>query len=336
MLRHSLSRILLLSLTALGASTACNSNGRRAGASETLTDLGAEGNQAVADRFNAYRQKRSTENGGCRPATSAKRVMITGFGLFTGVDYNISGVVAQSFADQAFTPEDLALNGSDAIGGSGSVGAGRIPESALGAVTTVRHMTIRGEEYEVCVLTLDVLWDLAAAIITLEAESFQPSMIIMSGRGASQAIVEAGALNDAQVGLEGYDASGSIDSVNAPVASPILLGRPTESRMTWNGAALAFAARPVVQSLGFTIGAASGPRRDNNYICNNVSYVVLEAARGAHLSLAGGLIAWSPAIQSDPKIGFFHYPGTATHDRAKVAGWVRVLATFIATELGST
>lgn len=337
MSQYTLPQLLLIGALSLGQTallSSCAHEGDRKGAgSETKTDLGPTGNTQVAARFNAYKAKRASEATGCRGLTSATRVMVTGFGLFTGVDFNISGLVVQSFADTAFTPEDLALNGTDAIGTAGVVAAGLIPESAKGGVTSVRQMTIRGKEYEICFVTLDVLWDLAAAIIVQEAEAFQPAMIIMSGRGADQAIFEAGALNDAAVGLPGFSSSGSTQQANAPVGPPILPGRPYKSLMTWNKIALHAAAKPLVHSIGHTVTYAAGPRTTNNYICNNVSYVVLEAVNGAKMELAGGQIKWQPAINSQPKVGFFHYPPSATNERTKVATWVRLLATDIDTEL---
>lgn len=325
--RAALLAAVLASASTVGCRTARDDD------SGLKTDLGESGNTEVATRFATYKAARETNELGCLGTTNLPRVMITGFGLFTGVEYNISGVVARTFADPTFTPATLTLQGSDSIGSAGVVSSGTVPASANGAVTSVRTMNIRGHDYEICVLALDVIWDLAAAIITYEAEAFQPKMIVMTGRGAQNAIFEGGALNKASIGSGGYQSSGAAHVNNAPQQAYVLPGGPDTAPMTWSNSLLHAKTKSLVSAIGHVVTFVPDARPSNNYICNNVSYVVLQAAAGAEIALAGGKIRWTPSITSEPKVGFFHYPSSATRTRSRIAQWIRVLATAIDTQL---
>ncbi len=272
--------------------------------SAVKTQLGVTGNQLVAKRFKEYK----TSGSHCEATGSGKRVLVTGFGLFTGVDYNISGVVVGSYAD-----------------GSGAVASGILAEENKGAVAKTRSLTINGKSLEVCFLTLDVQWDLAAAIIINETESFQPAFVLMTGRGSDTANFEAGALNKAMT-LSGFESDGDAHTDNTPQYDYILMNRPAKSWMAWNPAQLKAGTQDLIQSIGHQVTFASAPRSDNTYICNNVSYVVLEAIKGAHISLAGGYLRMNPVITGSPKAGFFHFPAAANNSPEDVAVWVKVLA----------
>ena len=69
------------------------------------TDLGDVGNRRVAEEFQNYIQK--FPNGLCHPHGQWPRVIVTGFHLFDGVGYNISGTVVHSLmkneSDHAIT-----------------------------------------------------------------------------------------------------------------------------------------------------------------------------------------------------------------------------------------
>lgn len=329
---RSKSLSVLALIVAAAAFGGCRTSGNGEG-SAVKTDLGETGNTAVAERFEAYKERREANQLGCRPTTNFPRVIVTGFGLFSGAPYNISGVVARTFADPTFTPATIPLQGADTIGSNGVVSSGTVPASAEGAVARVRTMKIRGRDYEVCVLGLDVIWDLAAAIIVHEAEAFQPKMILMSGRGGQQAIFEGGAVNDASLGAAGYQSSGAMNYGNAPQQSYVLPDGPDSLPMTWSNSLLYQKTYSLISSLGHTSTYVANARPSNNYICNNVSYVVLQASTGAPISLAGGKVQWTPDITSQPKVGFFHYPASASNSRSSVTKWVRILATAIDTQL---
>ena len=66
------------------------------------TDLGEEGNKAVSDTFAAY--KTANPSGACSALGAGKRVIVTGYGLFAGRNYNISGEVVSAMADNDFWP----------------------------------------------------------------------------------------------------------------------------------------------------------------------------------------------------------------------------------------
>ncbi len=327
--------MLAVGFTAMGLQS-CSTESEEG--SEVKTQLGASGNQAVARRYNDY----VASGVSCQNTGSGKHVLVTGFGLFSGVDYNISGVVVSSFADPSITSGTIDTDSNhassdqpqaaSAVMMSSSVASGRLVEVNKGARVSQRSMTINGQAFEICFLTLDVQWDLAAAIIIHEAEIFKPAMILMSGRGAETANFEGGALNRA-MGLSGFTWSGAAHTDNTPQANYILLGRPMKSYMTWNSAQLAAATSDLVAANGFQVASFTGPRSDNTYICNNTSFVVLEAVKGAPISLAGGYLRLSPQITGSPKTGFFHFPAAADNSPDHIANWIKVLATAIDTTL---
>jgi pyrrolidone-carboxylate peptidase len=129
--------------------------------------------------------------------------------------------------------------------------------------------------------------------------------------------------------LSGFEADGDQHPDNTPQDSYILKNRPMKAWMTWNPSALKAATKDMIESLGHQVTASTAPRSDNTYICNNVSYVVLEAIQGAHLSLAGGLLRMNPDISPTTKAGFFHFPAYANNSPEDVAVWVKVLAKII-------
>jgi hypothetical protein len=290
-----------------------------------LADLGQDGNEAVAARLERYRAKpRAT------PGTPlGRRVLVTGFGLFKGVSFNISGLVAAALARPDLTPGDATLRESDH--------GGRAWE---------RRLEIRGVATELCAVTLDVLWDLAAAVVAHEMERWQPELVVLLGRGSEQAIFETGAI-DAARAMPGFAADGARVEGNLPLARGPDHGRggaapevttsgpaPTAIAMTWNAAAAHAATADAVRALGFEATVAPGARPANDYICNNVSYTALCAAAGSAslpLELAGGRVRLATPIASRPRVGFLHLPSGAGDDDASVAAWARIVLDVLAT-----
>jgi hypothetical protein len=297
------------------------------------TDLG-KGNDALAKTFDAWTKT------GPRLGTSdaERRVMITGFGLFSGVDYNISGVVVESMANKAFWADKVALAelAKAKPPAKATVGSGRLTEKDGGAKAWRRTLEIDGKTYEVGFLLLDVLWDLGAAIALYEAETFQPHLIVMTGRGGRRAIFETGALNQAAA-YPGFRPDGAVDRDNTPVTpnvfDPSLEGVEQAIAMTWDNARLADAARPVVASMGkdYEVLAATEARAPNTYICNNISTVVLHGLKRHEVVLAGGKIRLEKIALDDTAAGFFHYPDAATNEPSEVRTWARMLATVVET-----
>lgn len=304
------------------------------------TDLGSEGNAQVSKRFAAYMAK-----GPRLKASHAKRrVLITGFGLFAGVDKNISGVVAESMADPAFWPASWQAQKPAVVPEGAAPRSGHLKESDLGAKAWQRTLTLDGEVVEVGFLVLDVLWDLGAAITLYEANVFRPHLIIMTGRGGPTAVFEAGALNEA-VAQPGFAWDGALVPGNKPqrphVLPPDLPGVERAIAMRWDNEALAKRARAVLAPLrrGYEVTAPKEARARNTYICNNIACAVLHAAKQGSVQLAGGQVrvAFKPPL--DPKsvtAGFFHYPAAARFDREEVATWCGVLNAVIASHFRLT
>jgi hypothetical protein len=294
------------------------------------TDLGPRGNERVAAAFEAYKSGRQS----CKVQDTGRRILLTGFGVFSGADYNISGVVAGSFADAKFTPEKIDLHAP--FSPAGAPDAGRVESGENGAHVINRSLFIQGQRYEICFLKLDVLWDLAAAIIIHEANRFQPEMILMTGRGADVAELEGGAFNYAMPGM-GYNSDGSLAEEVTPVSSnpmgdeqiPILKNAPMRLAMSWDNKKLHTRIAPSIKKLGFETLVHADARWENSYICNNVSYAVLAATRDLPITLAGDKVLLTPHLDRNTVVGFFHFPAAASHRPASVAAWIQVLATII-------
>jgi len=295
-------------------------------------DMGREGNVFVARSFDAYR--RLHPDGACRAQGSGERVILTGYGLFAGVPYNVSGTVVRSMADPAFWPERADLDARVPLGAAAPTSA-EVAPSAKGGVAFNRTLFIDGKRYEVCLLVLDVIWDLAGAIVIHEESRFKPALVLMTGRGSGQASFEAGALNTASP-APGYDEEGrSLGTVNLPESPWLLPSYPVgfELPMTWDAAALSRASEPAVASLGYASVGQSAARPENSYLCNDISFVALNSAKNKPTSLAGGeVLLASPELPREPVVGFLHFPAVderhpdlASYGRG-IFAWGQVLA----------
>lgn len=271
------------------------------------TDVGHVGNLEILIRYQDY----LSHNTGCQASGSGRRAIITGFGLFSGVTANVSGAVVESLAtDQP--------------------GSGRLSANDHVARVYNREFVLGGERVSACLIIVDVMWDLAGAVIATEMQRFQPAAVVMTGLGGMDAVLEAGALNRA-TDATGFNSDGSPDSDNLPAAgSPILPTEPLIMPMTWNNRELAEHIRQSIQQLGFDLEVPDAARASNDYICNNVSYIALSAAAGLPLNLAGGSLGLLPKIKSHPKIGFFHFPHGATVDANSWPAWAEILKTIAA------
>lgn len=310
---------------------------RSQGGSETQTNLGENENARVARTFRAYRDARTTHRGGCVQTGSGRKVMVTGFGLFSGVEKNISGVVAEALSNATFLPSSVDTSAALKRSPGATVPLGRTDSGDHGAKVWNRSVTIDGQSVSMCIILLEVIWYQAAAIIAYEANAFRPEVLIMSGyAGGSTLRFESGALNTAEH-LSGYTNSGERQASNIPIETFVL---PTSTPglvspifMTWNATGLADAVRPLVKLANGTLATLGAPETDpsNIYICNNVSFVVLHALRGVPIHLAGGQIELAPTALH-VKAGFLHYPESHL-DALAVARWTRVVAKAIATSL---
>jgi len=291
--------------------------------SEIKTDLGT-GNQDVVRRFDLYQNKIN----GCNGAGDGKRVLVTGFGLFAGASFNISGTVVKAMAARNFWPQrvDLSRAGFRSFRSSRLPGE-RLQKSEHGGRATQRSLIIDNQIYEVCYLLLEVTWDLAAAIIVHEARTFKPDLIMMTGRGGSQreTIFEAGAVNRA-TRYHGFSADGRANTANTPVSNEITDSSGTLN-LSWNNRRLAAVTLPLVRRIwsGFSTTSPTRARSSNSYICNNVAYVVINALSGRTTKLAGGNLLVAP-LDFRAKAGFMHFPTWAYDDAWEVFAWGRVVA----------
>ena len=314
--------------------------------SEVMTNLGTTANNLVASRFASYKAKTTPH---CRSTSAeAKRVIVTGFGLFSGVNYNISGTVAGSLLNGYFPGAfDAALPA-----GTASPDSSVLATADYGGRAQVKQVTIEGNTYEVCTLLLEVTWDLAASIIVHEASQFKPELIVMSGADGSNNYVgtfEARTRNEASIGAGSYDSRGQSRGDIAPISGSVLADYAgTTVDMTWNRDALAAATSSLVSEIDLVDGSDTRYSLDTDlsdpgsYICNNVSYVVLSAIAGRTIRLAGRRISnstlgYAPGVLANVKAGFFHYPWDATTgaspDSKRIYGWSKVIAKAIVTSV---
>ncbi len=333
-MKSAINRIITITLVLQVFCLGCK--GRRSKASDIKTNLGEVGNQKVSDVFKLH-QKDTHKT--CRAVGSGKRVIVTGFGLFSGVDFNISGLVVSSMADAKFWPTDDRNLGSIQ---NPVVSSGVLKDTDHGVQIVNRSMVINGESYEVCFLTLDVLWDLAASIIIYQSELFKPELVMMSGRGSTVDVMhlENGAVNRAMK-LSGYDSSGTPDSDNSPEDDKIIEDIPLYEleMMTWDNVRLQSKIQPIAKKIDIDVIAEKYARSGNTYICNNVSYAVLNALQGKRFTLAGKLIGINKTEDTlasviysgsnNVKIGFFHYPPYAGSSVNEVRTWAEVIAGMI-------
>ncbi|MBQ49826.1 MAG: hypothetical protein CMP10_20765 [Zetaproteobacteria bacterium] len=287
------------------------------------TDLSASGNFEVTQRFKSF----MTKDLHCtKPTSSHKRVILTGFGLFTGVSYNISGMAIEAMSKQQYWPD--VIDEIDYQERLSQLSNNKLIHIELGALRTKdrggriaqRTLSIQGNQYEVCFINLDVIWDLAAAIIMEEAERFQPDMIIMTGRGNQNLIFEGGALNQVNT-LHGFDNYGNpvhqnTPAVNTTVLPPESPGVQNHIKMNWDGINLNNINKDIFTAMKLQSLTPDKGRKENTYICNNTAYVVGHGIKGVTLELAGKKLILNPSAIENCKFGFMHF-SLLTKNRAR-------------------
>ncbi len=284
------------------------------------TNLGEVGNRWVAESFSEYVKSAK----GCVSAGhQERRVLVQGFGLFSGIKKNLSGAVVAKLA-----------------------GLEEIPQTQHGGWATTRRLMVNGETVEFCFLYLDVVWDLASAILLTEIERFDPELVLMSGIGGGTAIAEGGVQNLATA-LHGYDGNGNpIREKNTPwcgekpcgLSQSAYVLAPEEPlveskvKLSWNNVAFAAQIRELTKSISPTplVEAPDQARSSNDYLCNNVAYVVQSATNGVGVKLAGDRITF-PAFPSTRKVGFFHYPYSGDPSDALVLAWASAVTKALQT-----
>lgn len=281
-----------------------------------MTDLGNLGNARVAKNYQFY--KKQFEQKGCLAKGSGHRILLTGFGLFSGVNYNISSAVVSSMASSNFWPAETDLENTSPI--SSKAHNGLLSSRGPGVTIVNRSLTINDKKFEICFVTVNVNWDFAAAVFIDQATQFKPELILMTGRGGSSVSLESGAINNA-TRFSGFDAAGKIldernpKTENQPVLDGgVVLSDYSENAilpLSWNTFLVNQSITSSVTNLGYGIEQPTDARSENNYICNNVSFVLAHASQNNISSLVGGaLVLPSPEFSIAPKVGFFHFPST--------------------------
>ena len=304
-----------------------------AGTLSVNTDLGHFGNSDVANSYNLY--KKNMNGKGCQTSGPGHRVILTGFGLFSGVNYNISGAVISSLGDSEFFPDTIDLS-QHLPTPAAAAQDGILRNSLYGVKITNRELKINDKLFEVCFITVNVQWDLAAAFFINEATNFKPELIVMSGRGGRGVSIEVGALNNATQS-SGFDSFGNPLSNNKPIMDQSVLLNDYEVNtilpLTWDTQKIADNISTMVADLGEDLFVQKSARFDNNYICNNVSFVLAHASQNKETSLAGGkLILPNPHFSIQPKVGFFHFPAVdqeypdLKNYQDQIFAWTKIIA----------
>ncbi len=304
------------------------------------TDLGKAGNLNVARDFEAY--KKESVNIGCKAQGSGHRVILTGFGLFSGVNYNISGAVVSSMADLEFFPAEINLN-HPLKPNNTLAHDGILNQDKLGVKIYNRSLKINDDNFEVCFIVANVNWDFAAAVFLDQAGSFKPELVLMTGRGSFSVSLEAGALNYAYQSA-GYSAQGvDLGSLNRPRTSKekVLKDYPLNKilPLTWNTLAAKNRIEELVRELGFEVEEQTTARPENDYICNNVSFVLAHGSQNKSTTLAGGTIVIPNFnFKVVPKVGFFHFPNVDSKNPnintagSEIFSWTTVIAQVISSQ----
>lgn len=331
--------ILMLILAACGARTPERSEGEDA--ARLSTDLGPSGNMRVRQKFENYKQNRGQ---GCSSAGSGRRILITGFGPFNSKN-NVSGAVVNLLQKDYLWPNQAAWPENRPFEAPAFVPSD--DPTPVGALAVQRSLRFDGQDIELCLLTLSVEWDFAAAVILSEAERFQPDFILMTGYGADPTAVrlEAGALNRTSR-LSGFDSRGSsLGELNEPISAwviPPALNLPEELGMQWQPARIVGTHKERLAQFSESLGRGEGSQAwrfvpmqnadpDNSYICNNVSYAILAALKNGVVPLAGGTLVLNPKFSKIPRAAFLHYPfDSKSFDHREVWGWANLLMGIVA------
>lgn len=213
----------------------------------------------------------------CPKTEGRPRVLVTGFGRFLSLPDNATGRIVSTVVPNAPYPESPRPP-------PGEVDP---PEAQLSVGMTTIDVPEVGE-VDVCGMILPVYWDLAAILIAKEAESFEPSLVLMNGVASSrQALwIELGSVNRASLLDDGSDQLRPSVRPDERFAK-IVDGAPATYGNLLSWRAVQEAARDVVLAHADDVDddvrfgdivdgvrLAGFPRYSNTYLCNNVTYVM--------------------------------------------------------------
>ena len=280
------------------------------------TNLGDDGNSFVLEQHRKFLGSAQT----CSPIDEDNfRVVVQGFSLFTGVKMNISGAVVDTLGGLPVDQRSLLL------------------PTNFGSRVSQTIIEIAGKKVELCLVVSEVLWDLAAANLIAVVNNFKPDFVLMSGLGGNKAILETGARNQSS-SMAGYSYDGSYSgSLNRPRSRRV--DRRYKSKKiipaTWNFESIQSAISPMISDLGHDLILGKEGRKDNNYICNNIHYSLLQSSTEGDVELAGGLLRPLMTLEGAPAMGFFHYPSNTLKKNVskELDLWALVIKSLIRSQL---
>ncbi|MSP25049.1 MAG: hypothetical protein EXR75_07770 [Myxococcales bacterium] len=265
----------LQSFLAVAAVVSCGCGGGDGAATQQESDVKVDTSSALAwAQYKANVEFARSYQPACSTSGSLPRVLVTGFGRFLSNRRNATGLLVSELSPGLVYPmtEPPAVGAVDPPAPQLAVSLGTVALPTMG-------------EVELCAMVLPVFWDLAAALVLAEIESFAPDLVLMNGiAGGRQPLwLELGAVNRA-AGLE--DGSGVLVAIEGPV----IASAPSEeydrpNLLSWSPVKAAMLAG--IQAHGAVAAAgvrfddvlegalfASYPRASNTYLCNNTTYAV--------------------------------------------------------------
>ncbi len=276
---------------------------------KAATDLGEASNTLISVEYENYRSQHPL--GSCASNGQNARVLISGFGLFDGVDYNGSGTVIKSMMDTQFWPQDSQFLSQFP---QTSATPGKLTSKDNGAFAVMRTLKIEEKSYDVCFVLLEVRWDLAAAILNYEIQKMKPNLILMTGRSGAKVEIEGEATNITTTLLDfNFDGEplNTPPHKNIPNSKWIVDNYPTSKtiKLNWDIEKVAQAITPLVKQLGFDTVSNTFAQPGNDYICNNVSFYTAISVLQPDIYAAGDKIKLSHLTGSPtPQFGFLHIP----------------------------
>lgn len=272
-----------------------------------MSQFDEKGAFEIFDKFSQYQKTRRLPDF----ESSGQNIILTGFGLFAGVEYNVSGALAESLGHSLDTNESVTLK------------KGVLSDTDCGVRVIDRKIRLGGIKYNLRILLLDVMWDFSGAVLSFEMQQLNPKAVLMMGRGNdSRVILEAGALNETS-NHAGYCADGAISSVNTPIKKLMFPECPLKLEMTCENKKVAKAFSDTGVQGEFSVSAPHSAREENTYICNNISYIALLTALNLPFKLANEKILFKPNLKTKPQVGFLHLPKDLSFENGELSYWMR-------------
>lgn len=271
--------------------------------SQERTNLGDVGNQLVLDRYNVFLSNGSN----CQTAEpNSRRVIITGFGPFSGSTKNFSSEVLYSWGQFAAPTKDRDVSAANL------------------------SLKMKNSNLQICFLSLSTQWDLAAAIIINEALAFEPEFILMTGVGGPTSVVLETIAGNETTYLSSFDEFGNPLSDTLPIEGYVLPnGSKKEITLTWNPLDIYNEIEAVLKKTNYPLYIDMPSKLADNYICNNTRYIVAHAVNNTTVHLAGGKIILSPNFSKSPITGFIHLPNINNIADEPMQPWAEFLTQII-------